>query len=117
MKIAVISSHTPSLFWFRMDMMLEFIRRGSTVIAIGNEPESKWAEEFRKSGIRYLSVPVQKKENGSVWSPCAGAEPPAELHINPMEKRENVSKIRKPESESPAAASVRISPHNIHTKV
>lgn len=60
MKIAVISSHTPSLFWFRMDMMLEFIRRGSTVIAIGNEPESKWAEEFRKSGIRYLSVPVQK---------------------------------------------------------
>ena len=60
MKIAVISSHTPSLFWFRMDMMLEFIRRGGTVIAIGNEPESKWAEEFRKSGIRYLSVPVQK---------------------------------------------------------
>ncbi len=28
MKIAVLSSHTPSLFWFRMDMMQAFADAG-----------------------------------------------------------------------------------------
>ena len=40
MKIAVLSSHTPSLFWFRMDMMKSFQDKGHEVIAIGNEPET-----------------------------------------------------------------------------
>lgn len=60
MKIAVMSSHTPSLFWFRMDMMREFIRRGHEVVAIGNEPEAEWGEKFRESGIRYRAVCVQR---------------------------------------------------------
>lgn len=60
MKIAVMSSHTPSLFWFRMDMMKEFTRRGHEVIAIGNEPEDEWSEKFRENDIRYLSICVQR---------------------------------------------------------
>lgn len=60
MKIAVLSSHTPSLFWFRMDMMKEFIRRGHSVIAIGNEPESEWLRRFSENGIRYISAEIQR---------------------------------------------------------
>lgn len=60
MKIAVMSSHTPSLFWFRLDMMREFVRRGNDVVAIGNEPSEKWADKFGENGIRYISIPVQR---------------------------------------------------------
>ena len=36
MKIIVLSSHTPSLFWFRMDMMQSFKEKGHDVV-IGGE--------------------------------------------------------------------------------
>ena len=62
MKIAVLSSHTPSLFWFRTDMMSAFQTLGHEVIAIGNEPESEWAEKFREKNIRYVHADV--KRNG-----------------------------------------------------
>ncbi len=58
--IVVMSSHTPSLFWFRMDMMLEFIRRGYSVYALGNEDESKWADTFREKGITYEQIDVRR---------------------------------------------------------
>ena len=51
MKIAVLSSHTPSLFWFRMDMMHSFMALGHEVVAIGNEPAEKWADKFDEQGI------------------------------------------------------------------
>lgn len=60
MKIAVISSHTPSLFWFRMDMMKEFIRRGCEVIAIGNESEKHWKEIFLSNGITYFCAKIER---------------------------------------------------------
>lgn len=60
MKIAVLSSHTPSLFWFRMDMMKEFLRRGNTVIAVGNESENEWSEKFSENGIRYIATGIQR---------------------------------------------------------
>lgn len=60
MKIAVLSSHTPSLFWFRMDMMLAFITKGHDVVAIGNESENKWQEKFNQNGIDYRSVIIQR---------------------------------------------------------
>ena len=62
MKIAVISSHTPSLFWFRMDMMQDFIHHGCEVIAIGNDPKAEWSSAFQKENIRYIGVEV--KRNG-----------------------------------------------------
>ncbi len=37
MTTAIISSNTPSLFNFRMDMMREFIARGHRVIALADE--------------------------------------------------------------------------------
>ena len=58
MKIAVISSHTPSIFWFRMDMMKSFQKNGCEVIAIGNESEEVWSQKFSENGIRYIKADI-----------------------------------------------------------
>ena len=60
MKIAVLSSFTTSLFWFRIDMMKSFLAAGHEVLAVGNAPEDEWAEQFRQLGIRYRQIPVQR---------------------------------------------------------
>lgn len=60
MKIAVLSSHTPSLFWFRMDMMLGFKALGHEVVAIGNEPTDKWADKFEENGIKYIAADISR---------------------------------------------------------
>lgn len=60
MKIAVLSSHTPSLFWFRLDMMKAFVSRGAEVYAIGNEDEEKWKKKFEKNNIVYRKISVSR---------------------------------------------------------
>lgn len=60
MKIAVLSSHTPSLFWFRMDMMTEFNNKGHTVIALGADPEAAWKDKFRENNIDYRQLHVER---------------------------------------------------------
>lgn len=60
MKIAVLSSHTSSLFWFRMDMMKDFIKHGHSVIALGPEPESDWELKFRENDIEYRQLFVER---------------------------------------------------------
>ena len=60
MKIAVLSSHTPSLFWFRMDMMKAFIEAGCEVVAIANEPEELWKPKFTEAGIDYKQIYVER---------------------------------------------------------
>ena len=59
-KIAVLSSHTPSLFWFRMDMMKSFHSYGYEVYALGNESESEWAEKFAENDITYRQINVER---------------------------------------------------------
>ncbi len=59
-RIAVLSSHTPSLFWFRMDMMKAFKECGCDVFAIGNEDEKEWTEKFAENGITYRQIKVQR---------------------------------------------------------
>lgn len=59
-KIAVISSHTHSLFWFRIDMMNEFIVKGYDVIAVGQESEDLWREKFNEYGIKYRQIYVER---------------------------------------------------------
>ena len=60
MKIAVLSSFTTSLFWFRIDMMQSFQRAGCEVLAVGDGSEDEWAERFAVLGIRYRQIPVQR---------------------------------------------------------
>lgn len=60
MKILVLSSHTPSLFWFRLDMMRAFIEAGAEVIAVGPDPENLWKEKFSANSIAYRCIPVSR---------------------------------------------------------
>ena len=60
MKIAVLSSHTPSLFWFRLEMMKEFVDRGHSVIALGADPEAKWKDKFSSHDIDYRQLSVER---------------------------------------------------------
>ncbi|RDW21456.1 glycosyltransferase family 1 protein [Oceanobacillus arenosus] len=60
MKIAILSSHTSSLFWFRMDMMKDFIKEGHTVIALGSEPEENWKSQFKEHNIDYRQLNVDR---------------------------------------------------------
>lgn len=59
-KIAVLCSHTPSFFWFRLDMMKAFIDKGCEVYAIGNEPTELWREKFKEHGIEYRGVVLER---------------------------------------------------------
>lgn len=56
MKIVVLSSYTPSLFWFRIDMMKAFVQKGHKVIAVGPDEPSKWACKFGDERIEYRQV-------------------------------------------------------------
>lgn len=66
MKIAVLSSHTPSLFWFRADMMKAFLEKGCEVVAIANEDEEKWREKFAAARIKYRSIKVSRNGTNPV---------------------------------------------------
>ena len=74
--IVVLSSHTPSLFWFRTDMMTEFVSRGYRVYALGNEEENKWADKFQANHIIYQQIAVER--NG----------------LNPLHDRKTLSTIQ-----------------------
>ncbi|MGB7594976.1 MAG: glycosyltransferase family 4 protein [Erysipelotrichaceae bacterium] len=60
MKVLILSSHTPSLFWFRLDMMKEMISNGHDVYAVGNESEAIWGQRFIEIGIHYKSIRVSR---------------------------------------------------------
>ncbi|MFC2159673.1 glycosyltransferase family 4 protein [Actinomycetota bacterium] len=60
MKIGILSSHTSSLFWFRLDMMKDFIRNGHNVIALGSEPEKTWKTKFKEHKIDYRQLHVER---------------------------------------------------------
>ena len=59
-KLMVISCHTPSLLWFRLDMMKHFISNGFDVVAIGNEDESTWQNEFSNYSIKYRKAYINR---------------------------------------------------------
>lgn len=66
MKIAVLSSFTTSLFWFRVDMMLSFRQAGYEVLAVGDGPEAEWGQRFADLGIRYRQIPVSRNGTNPV---------------------------------------------------
>lgn len=41
-------------------MMKAFADAGCEVVAVGDAPETEWAEKFRELGIRYRQIPVQR---------------------------------------------------------
>ena len=47
MKALLLSSHTPSLFWFRVDLMKAMQAAGYEVVAAGQMPETDWTDKFK----------------------------------------------------------------------
>lgn len=60
MRVLVLSSHTPSLFWFRVDLMQEMQQEGCEVIAAGQMPEAGWQERFASIGVTYRQIRVSR---------------------------------------------------------
>jgi len=60
MRVFVLSSHTNSLFWFRMDMMNEFIRNGHDVLAVGNLKDDQIQKKFQQNNILYKHIYVER---------------------------------------------------------
>lgn len=84
-KIMILSCHTPSLLWFRLDMMKYFVDSGYEVVAVGNESENIWSDEFKKHYIKYRKVSIQRN----------GTNPLADLKMY-----KNLRKIMKEERPS-----------------
>ena len=66
MKVAVLSSFTTSLFWFRVDMMKSFLKAGCEVLAVGDGPANEWGDRFAEFGVRYRQIPVQRNGTNPV---------------------------------------------------
>ena len=60
MKVMILSSHTPSLIWFRLDMMVAFKSLGCEVVAVGNEDGQEWSDLFSKHGIIYRHIFIKR---------------------------------------------------------
>lgn len=60
MKILVVSSHTQSLLWFRIDLMQDIIKKGHLVIAVGPDYNEDIAKKFREKGVIYKKLFVQR---------------------------------------------------------
>lgn len=60
MKALLLSSHTPSLFWFRVDLMKAMQDVGYEVVAAGQMPEADWSERFKSLGVRYRQIRVAR---------------------------------------------------------
>ncbi len=59
-KIIFVSRCAWTLYNFRKDIMLEFLKRGYKVYALGG-PEGDYGEKLKKLGIEYISIPIEKK--------------------------------------------------------
>ncbi len=60
MKILVLSSEASSMFWYRKDMMCEFVRQGCEVVAASDGAEEEFTEMFASIGVKYRQVYVSK---------------------------------------------------------
>ena len=60
MKALLLSSHTPSLFWFRVELMQEMQAAGYEVYAAAQMPEAEWAKRFTEIGVTYRQIKVSR---------------------------------------------------------
>lgn len=60
MRVILLSSHTPSFFWYRVDLMLEMRAHGAEVYAAGQMPEEDWKAKFEELGVKYRQIEVSR---------------------------------------------------------
>lgn len=65
------------MFFYRKDMMLEFLRQGNEVVAAGDAPEEKWKDAYEEIGVKYRQYYV--KRNG----------------LNPADDLKTISSLKK----------------------
>ncbi len=56
MKIMILSSYAPSLFFFREDMMIAMMNNGHEIVAAAPESKEEWDYKFGKLGVNYISI-------------------------------------------------------------
>lgn len=56
MRIMILSSYAPTLFFFREDMMAAMMENGHEIIAAAPESEEEWADKFKERNIKYVSI-------------------------------------------------------------
>lgn len=59
-KVLLLSCHTPSLFWFRIDLMKAMQKEGYKVFAAGQMPEEDWRERFSAIGVNYKQIKISR---------------------------------------------------------
>lgn len=60
MKALLLSSHTPSLFWFRVDLMKAMQAAGYEVVAAAQMSEEEWSDKFKALGVKYRQIKVAR---------------------------------------------------------
>lgn len=60
MKALLLSSHTPSLFWFRVELMEAMLASGYEVVAAAQMSEDDWREKFKAIGVKYRQIKVAR---------------------------------------------------------
>lgn len=56
MKVLILSSYAPTLFYFRKEMMLAIKEKGHEVIACAPDSQNEWESKFSEVGIKYLQI-------------------------------------------------------------
>lgn len=60
MKVLILTSHTPSIFQFRLDMIKDFQLRGHEVVVAGNGSVSEWGEQFKGINVQYFEIRLSR---------------------------------------------------------
>jgi len=60
MKIMILSSYAPTLFFFREDMMTAMLGNGHEVVAAAPEGVEEWTERFAQQNIHYVQIDVDR---------------------------------------------------------
>lgn len=60
MRVAILSSFTKSLLWFRTDLMEDLVAAGHEVFALGSDDDPRYVREFASRGVTYRSFSVSR---------------------------------------------------------
>ena len=60
MKVLILSSYAPTLFFFREDMMAAMIGNGHEVVAAAPEGMEEWGPQFAQHKVRYVQINVDR---------------------------------------------------------
>lgn len=60
MRIAIVTSRTLTVRWFREELVAELAHRGHDVLVLGDDNFEEWRGYFSSLGVRYKAYPVSR---------------------------------------------------------